>query len=294
MIGSIDTYGISEIYYLRNAGVRTSEENSKETTQNSEVQANRITGDTSSVNSQSQDMYENQSNGSKVETKDEKGENKNNSQSGGELTEDQKREVEKLKETDKKVRAHEMAHLAAAGGIAVSGANFQYKRGPDGVNYAVGGEVSIDTSKEKDPQQTISKAQKIVSAALAPADPSPQDRKVASQARAMESQARSELAVQQQSKSQPTLEPSSPQSSTSKESSQTSSSDSTTAATATTSGNSGDTIPHPGINVYRQNQSYANGMDNYASLFSPNNKVGTNIAASLECAPQRYLLDLMA
>lgn len=112
------------------------------------------------------------------------------------LSEEEKSEVQELKETDRKVRQHEMAHLAAAQGIAVSGANFQYKRGPDGMNYAVGGEVSIDTSREKDPEATIDKARRIVSAAMAPADPSPQDRSVAAKARNMEASARAELAQQ--------------------------------------------------------------------------------------------------
>ncbi|MCP4218834.1 MAG: hypothetical protein GY765_29650, partial [bacterium] len=115
----------------------------------------------------------------------------------GQLSEEEQRELQELKETDRRVRAHEMAHLSAAGGIAISGANFTYQRGPDGANYAVSGEVSIDTSKESEPEQTISKAEKIASAATAPADPSAQDRKVASSAQAMEADARMELAREQ-------------------------------------------------------------------------------------------------
>ena len=117
--------------------------------------------------------------------------------SQSELSDSEKRELEKLKATDRKVRQHEMAHLAAAGGISVSGANFEYKRGPDGVMYAVGGEVRIDTSSvEGDPQATIQKAEKIRSAALAPADPSPQDRSVAAKASQMAMKARMELMKQ--------------------------------------------------------------------------------------------------
>lgn len=110
------------------------------------------------------------------------------------LSAGEQKQLQKLKETDRKVRQHEMAHLAASGGIAVSGANFQYQRGPDGVNYAIGGDVKIDTSRESTPQATINKAQRIVAAALAPADPSPQDRSVAASARQMEAQARMEQA----------------------------------------------------------------------------------------------------
>jgi hypothetical protein len=111
----------------------------------------------------------------------------------GDLTEEEKRRVQELKAIDQKVRQHEMAHLSAASGIAVSGASFEYERGPDGVNYAVAGEVSIDTSAEGDPEKTIDKARKIAAAATAPADPSPQDRQVAAQARGMEAQAQVEL-----------------------------------------------------------------------------------------------------
>ena len=112
---------------------------------------------------------------------------------GGALTPEQQAQVAKLKAEDRKVRAHEQAHLAAAGGIATSGANYTYQRGPDGVNYAVAGEVSIDTSPGKTPEETLSKADTIRSAALAPADPSGQDRAVAAAASQMAAQARQEL-----------------------------------------------------------------------------------------------------
>ncbi len=118
----------------------------------------------------------------------------------GELTEEEKKELETLKETDRKVRAHERAHLAAAAGISISGAQFEYQRGPDGVMYAVGGEVNIDTSPVRgDPQATLEKAQKIERAAMAPVDPSPQDYKVAAQARQMAAEARIEMMKQTQS-----------------------------------------------------------------------------------------------
>jgi len=112
---------------------------------------------------------------------------------------EEQREIEKLKARDREVRAHEAAHLAAAGGHARSGASFSYQRGPDGVLYAVGGEVSIDTSPVPgDPQATLAKALQVQRAALAPADPSAQDRQVAAQAAAMAIQARRELAAPQE------------------------------------------------------------------------------------------------
>lgn len=105
----------------------------------------------------------------------------------------EKKQIDELKKTDRAVRAHEQAHLAAAAGLAVSGATFSYQRGPDGQQYAVGGEVSIDASPGRTPQETISKAERIQAAALAPADPSAQDRAVARRAAQMELQAQQKL-----------------------------------------------------------------------------------------------------
>ncbi|QYZ65581.1 MAG: hypothetical protein HPY30_06035 [Gammaproteobacteria bacterium (ex Lamellibrachia satsuma)] len=105
--------------------------------------------------------------------------------------------VQELKSRDQAVRAHELAHLSAAGQYARGGAQFDYKVGPDGNRYAVGGEVSIDSSRESDPKRTLEKAETIRQAALAPADPSSQDRRVAMQATAMAAQARVEIAREQ-------------------------------------------------------------------------------------------------
>ena len=102
-----------------------------------------------------------------------------------------------LKTRDTEVRQHEQAHLAAAGGLALSGPSYTYERGPNGVHYAVAGEVQIDTSPAATPAETVTKARSIAAAALAPADPSGPDRAVAAQAAQLEQQARAELAVQQ-------------------------------------------------------------------------------------------------
>ena len=120
------------------------------------------------------------------------------SASGEPLTEDQVREVEQLKQRDMEVRAHEAAHLAAAGQHARGGMSFSYKNGPDGKRYAVGGEVSVDTSPiPGDPQATLQKANTIRAAAMAPAEPSAQDRAVAAQATQMAAQARQDIAQNQ-------------------------------------------------------------------------------------------------
>jgi len=57
------------------------------------------------------------------------------------LSDDEKKQVQELKKLDREVRQHELAHMAGGAGIISSGPSFQYRRGPDGVQYAVGGEV---------------------------------------------------------------------------------------------------------------------------------------------------------
>jgi hypothetical protein len=113
------------------------------------------------------------------------------------LSQDDQALVRKLKARDQVVRQHEQAHLSSAGGLATSAASYTYQRGPDGVNYAIGGEVHIDTSPGRTPEDTISRARTIQAAALAPADPSPQDRAVAAQAAQMLLEAQDEQARQQ-------------------------------------------------------------------------------------------------
>ncbi|MBT3605343.1 MAG: hypothetical protein HOE48_10305 [Candidatus Latescibacteria bacterium] len=111
-----------------------------------------------------------------------------------ELSEEEKKQVEELKRRDQEVRTHEHAHVAAGGQHVRGGISYEYQAGPDGKRYAVGGEVSIDTSAERDPEDTIRKAQTIRQAALAPAEPSGQDRKAAAAAAQMEVKARQEIA----------------------------------------------------------------------------------------------------
>ncbi|MBN1911769.1 MAG: hypothetical protein JW818_18660 [Pirellulales bacterium] len=120
----------------------------------------------------------------------------------GQLTDEQRREVQKLQTQDRAVRAHEQAHLSVAGRYASGGPHFEYQTGPDGRRYAVGGEVSIDSSPEDDPEATIRKAQVIRAAALAPADPSAQDQRVAAKATKMEADARAELRQAEQNPEQ--------------------------------------------------------------------------------------------
>ncbi len=107
--------------------------------------------------------------------------------------------VKDLKKRDTEVRTHEQAHKTAGGQYAGSPA-FDMTKGPDGKDYATGGHVSIDVSAiPDDPQATLNKMSQIKSAALAPAEPSSQDLKVAAKADMVAAAARSELSKSSES-----------------------------------------------------------------------------------------------
>jgi hypothetical protein len=105
----------------------------------------------------------------------------------------ERRQIQELVVRDRQVRDHERAHTAVGGQYA-GPPRYTFERGPDGINYAVAGEVSISAGAVTgDPAATIQKAQVVRRAALAPTEPSAQDRSVAAQAAHIESQARVEL-----------------------------------------------------------------------------------------------------
>lgn len=109
----------------------------------------------------------------------------------------EREQIQALAARDREVRAHEQAHASVAGQYA-KGTSYTYQRGPDGVSYAIGGEVQIDTSPiPGDPEATLRKAQQLRRAANAPAEPSSQDARVAALAAQMEQEARLELREQQ-------------------------------------------------------------------------------------------------
>ncbi|HET8791177.1 MAG TPA: putative metalloprotease CJM1_0395 family protein, partial [Modicisalibacter sp.] len=83
------------------------------------------------------------------------------------------------------------------GGQYAGGASYTFERGPDGGRYAVAGEVPIDVGAiPGDPQATIEKMRQVRAAALAPAEPSAQDRAIAAQASQTMMAAQLELALQ--------------------------------------------------------------------------------------------------
>lgn len=113
----------------------------------------------------------------------------------------EQQEIRELSARDQEVKTHEQAH-AAIGGQYAGAPSYSYERGPDGKQYAVAGEVQIDIAPVPgDPQATVQKMQQVRSAALAPAEPSAADRRIAGEALQRQMQAQAELVQQSTSAS---------------------------------------------------------------------------------------------
>jgi len=113
---------------------------------------------------------------------------------GKPLTAQDQDQVSALKKRDAEVKAHEKAHQTAGGPYA-GAASYTYQQGPDGKQYAIGGEVNIDASPiPNNPKATAAKMQVVQKAALAPAQPSSQDLHVAAEAATALSQAQTDEA----------------------------------------------------------------------------------------------------
>lgn len=112
-------------------------------------------------------------------------------------------ELRQLQARDREVRQHEQAHTSV-GGVYASAPRMRYERGPDGRLYAVSGEVIINTQEVPgNPERTIAKLEKVIQAAMAPVDPSPQDIRVAVKAAASIARLRAEIAAQAKDDEQP-------------------------------------------------------------------------------------------
>lgn len=133
----------------------------------------------------------------KAEKKESKNANTIGLKTSGELTTGQQQEVEELKQRDAEVRAHEQAHIAAAAGLSTSAPTYTYQTGPDGKKYAVGGEVNVSFTESGNPETDLRNAEAMKNSALAPADPSSQDRSVAGEAEKLIQKAQQEIAQQQ-------------------------------------------------------------------------------------------------
>ncbi len=111
-----------------------------------------------------------------IKDSDNKNQNKEN-----ELTEEEIAELDDMKARDKEVRIHEQQHQSVGGQYA-SQPSYTYETGPDGKKYVTDGEVQISMGELDDPDATIAKMEQVRKAALAPSEPSAQDRKVAAEA----------------------------------------------------------------------------------------------------------------
>lgn len=122
--------------------------------------------------------------------------------SGSTLSPDQQKQLDELRARDADVRQHEQAHMATGGALVSGGASYSYQEGPDGKQYAIGGEVSIRLASGQSPEETLANAKQVAAAALAPVDPSGQDRAVAAEAGQMAREAQAAIDKQQQEKLQ--------------------------------------------------------------------------------------------
>lgn len=109
------------------------------------------------------------------------------------LTADEEQIVKQMRARDAEVRRHEEAH-ATVGGQYAGAPSYTFQTGPDDKRYAVAGEVPIDVSPVRDdPEATILKMEVVKAAALAPAEPSGADRRVAALAENIRAQAVADL-----------------------------------------------------------------------------------------------------
>lgn len=95
------------------------------------------------------------------------------------LSADELVQVQALTLQDARVRNNEEAHVRV-GGQYTSQPEYQFETGPDSRQYAISGRVEIDArSISGNPEETIRKLRIVQRAALAPAEPSTEDRRVA-------------------------------------------------------------------------------------------------------------------
>ena len=109
---------------------------------------------------------------------------------------EEKKQIADLAQANREVRAHEQAHKSVGGDIA-GAVSFGFTEGPDGKKYATSGEVAIATPASNDIEETIAILERVRQAALAPANPSAQDLKVAASAVSQIEQARAQLQTEE-------------------------------------------------------------------------------------------------
>ena len=182
IVGAINSYQSIENFYVFNPNKITDNNFNTQTSFDSNKLLNDEATNTS-ISSEAMELYKAEQNKQKEE-----------------LTPQEEQELAKLKNTDAEVKRHENAHKAMAAGLQTSGPNYEYETGPDGRKYAVAGDVNISYQKSSDPEVNLKNAQKLKAAALAPAEPSAQDRSVARKADMEIAKAKQEILEEQQNK----------------------------------------------------------------------------------------------
>lgn len=182
IVGAINSYQNIENFYVFNSNKITDNNfNTQISFDNNKLLNDEATNTT--ISSKAMELYKAEQNQPKEE-----------------LTTQEKQELAKLKITDAEVKRHENAHKAMAAGLQTSGPNYEYETGPDGKKYAVAGDVNISYQKSSDPEVNLKNAQKLKAAALAPAEPSAQDRSVARKADMEIAKAKQEILEEQLNK----------------------------------------------------------------------------------------------
>jgi len=98
------------------------------------------------------------------------------------LSEQDLAQIQILTLQDSKIRNDKEAQVRV-GGQYTSRPQYEYEKGPDNRQYAISGHVEIDArSVAGNPEETIRKLRVVKRAALAPAEPSAEDRKIAANA----------------------------------------------------------------------------------------------------------------
>lgn len=188
VVGAITNYQAIESNYIRNIYKTEASKNESNNLTDLNTQSLNDEAATASISAKALELY----NAEQSTNSNSEDETSNNSDKE-ELTQQEKQEVAELKTTDAEVKAHENAHKAAAAGLRTSAPNYEYETGPDGKKYAVAGDVNISYQTSSDPEVNLKNAQQLKAAALAPAEPSSQDRKVAMKAEREIAKARQEI-----------------------------------------------------------------------------------------------------
>ncbi len=116
---------------------------------------------------------------------------------GRQLTEEEQREIEKIRKNGRNIRRRELVYRAIVGNHVRGAVSFQYDTGPDGIKYATEGHTSIDTRPViNNPEASIRKAQAIKRTKT--------DRSVAVEVDKMEREARQKLREEQRLESENT------------------------------------------------------------------------------------------